>query len=109
MGAFEVVISAILIFFMISNVWITRIIRGFAVDSDWRYPALNERYYSSTLKTFGNVLLGVLGMNRIFDWHMPPEAALVVLSVAILLHSLPPYIWVWYLKTGRFRDTDPEK
>ena len=102
MDLFEYTISFILIGFFLSNVYITTLLYRYARDGEWKFPALNERFYSAAIKTGGNFLLALLGMNRILELHWDVVLVLVMLSIAVIMHSLPPYIWYFYLKTGRF-------
>jgi hypothetical protein len=106
MDTFLVLVSAILVGFTFANFFASVILIGFARKAKWKLPALNERAITTGIKTVGTFLLGVLGANRIFDWHMSEPLVLSLLSVAVILHSLPPVIWLWYYKTGRFSQSE---
>lgn len=99
---FETIISTLLIIFMVINVYATHKLYVLAKGSRWRIETLTERFYSAAIKTVGSFLLAFLGGNRLFDWGWPPEVTLVTLSVAIMLHSLPPVVWLYYYVTHRF-------
>lgn len=105
MDLFEFVVSVILVVFFAINVFSLRKIYGFARDAKFQLPALNERAITTGIKTVGTGLMAILGMNRILEWHWSVVPVLIILSIAVVLHTLPPIIWLWYLYTGRFRSS----
>lgn len=102
MDAFVTFIGFLLVMFMFINVGVTLKLFQFAYRSKWQYPALNERAISAAIKTFGSLILGVLGLNRLIGFDFPSQAVVATLLVAVVLHGFPPIIWLWYYMTGRF-------
>lgn len=94
-----------LIVFMFVNIFASWKLWTFAKDSQYKYPALNERFFSAGVKTVGSLLLAPLGFNRIFEWHWDSDIVVGVLLLAVMLHSLPPVVWLYYYATGKFNRT----
>jgi low temperature requirement protein LtrA len=105
MDTFVSFIGALLILFMFINVAVSLKLFQFAWNSGWKYPALNERAFSALIKTIGSLILGFLGFLRLTGTLLPPDIAVAVLLIAIVLHGFPPIIWLWYCTTGRFNKT----
>jgi hypothetical protein len=67
---------------------------------------VNKDFYSGIINLMGATLLAVAGLNRIFDyplWHTTEVTGLIVLVVALVLFTIPAYIWEFMYSTGRLR------
>lgn len=102
MDVFSSIISALLIIFMAINFFATYKLYQLAKEANWKIETLTERFFSAAIKTGGSLILAFLGANRLMGLGLIPEVSLVLLSVAILMHSLPPVLWLYYYKTHRF-------
>lgn len=94
MDAFTYFISALLIAFVstdISAAWL--LLRG-AAKASYSLVALNERATVAALQATSGALLGLLGANRILEWHMHEAPVLIMLSLAMLLQAMPSIIWL---------------
>ena len=94
MDTFYAIISALLIFFVITDVSAAYLLLRGAVDTHYSLVALNERAVVATLQASSAAILGLLGANRLFGWHWTPEIALVMLVAALLLQAIPSIVWL---------------
>jgi hypothetical protein len=103
MEEFETFVSVLLVVMMFVNVWVTWKLFTFARKSAFMYPALNERTFSAGVKTAASLIIGLVAVNRLFDLNWwGSDVGFVFLLISIILHSLPPILWLYYYKTGKF-------
>ena len=94
MDTFSFIISVMLVVFIATDLLAAALLFRGAARSSYSIIALNERALVATLQATSGLLLGILGANRIFEWHLPVEVVLVMLSVAVLLQALPSIVWL---------------
>ena len=102
MDTFTFIVSALLVFFVATDLLAAFLLFRGAAKSDYSIIALNERAIVATLQAASGVLLGVLGANRIFGWHIPAELALVLISAAVVLQAMPSVVWLWLYFKHKF-------
>ena len=104
MDTFSFIVSVLLIIFLVFHVWATALIGAEAKRSRWKYPALNERFFTGVVQTISAFGLAVLGANRILDWHMAEPLVLLILSGSLLIKVAPSLLWVFLYYTDGFTD-----
>lgn len=94
MDEFRYFISILLIFFVFTDIAAAVLLFTKAVQSHYSLIALNERAGVAVLQAISASLLGVLGANRIFDWHLSEEVVLITISTALILQAIPSIMWL---------------
>lgn len=61
---------------------------------------LAERYLVALTGAIGSVLVGLLGINRLFPF-IPEGLTLMIFSAALIMFTIPAAIWEWMYLTGR--------
>lgn len=102
MDTFTFVVSILITLFVISDVAAAYLLLTTAAKSAYSLVALNERAFVATVQATSGTLLGILGANRIFDWHMHEVPVLLILSAAILLQAMPSLVWLWLFFRNKF-------
>lgn len=112
MDIFYEIISVLLMAFVFVHLWASILIGWVAKQSEWKYPALNERFVTSIIQSISAVGLGALGANRVFDLGWSPETVLLIISIALLVKVGPSFVWLFLYYTdgfhadGSLRDRD---
>jgi hypothetical protein len=78
--------------------------RRFAGEHDLMKGALTERLIVASTGAVGSTMLALVGLNRIFGypfWSTTSPAGFLLLIVALLLFSIPAFVWEYMYITGR--------
>lgn len=102
MDTFYTIVSILLMAFVFVHLWASVMIGWVARQSEWKYPALNERFVTSIIQSVSAVGLGLLGANRVLGWHWSPEVALVVISISLLIKVVPSFVWLYLYYSDGF-------
>lgn len=94
MDTFSLIISAILMLVVLVDVSVAFLLARGAVRSNYSILALNERAFVALSQATSGFMLGILGANRIFGWHLPNDVVLVILSFALIIQATPGFVWL---------------
>ena len=104
MDAFTYIISALLVFFVITDITAAWLLFRGATKASYSLIALNERAVVASLQATSGIILGILGANRILNWSLSEPFVLISLSVAMLLQAMPSLIWLILYFKKKFGD-----
>ena len=65
---------------------------------------MNKDIINNVFTTIGSALLALIGINRIFEyalWDTTGDTGLWVLAIALVMFTIPAYVWEFMYKTGR--------
>lgn len=102
MDTFTFVVSVLLTFFVITDIAAAFLLFTKAVQSHYSLIALNERAGVAIIQAVSASFLGILGANRILDWHLSEPLVLVLLSTALIIQAMPSVIWLFLYFGHRF-------
>ena len=106
MENFQLVISLILMLVVVVDVLVAFLLARGAVRSNYSILALNERAFVALSQALSGSMLGILGANRIFGWHLDNAIVLVVLSLALLIQATPGFVWLGLYLSHKFQGGD---
>jgi hypothetical protein len=71
----------------------------------WRSgsPSLRERALLAFRDWIVASMAATMALNRLFGWGLPNETIILLLTLALLLVSLPSAFWLWMYWRGAFR------
>lgn len=102
MDAFLTVVSLLLVLFLFIHVWATTLMGRVTTESKFKYPALNERFFTGVIQTTSSLGFAALGANRIFDWHLSEPTVLIILVISLLIKVTPSMYWLYLYYTDGF-------
>lgn len=95
------VLAAVLVLLSIGDIAITLLLVRVARQED--NPALEERATASVILTFVAALVAILATVYLLDVTLPTLVGTGILSLALLMVSLPQFIWALAYYRGTFR------
>jgi len=100
------IISLIFVLFFLTTLGSWVVLARLSHKSQWKYPALNERFISVSMKLIGSTFLGILAIFRLTSLTIAPPWGIILLALGFMFHNLPPIIWYFFYKTGRFHASE---
>lgn len=76
----------------------------YLVAAAWkhRWAALIDRALTAVILAASATIAAILGLNRVVPLGLPPDVAILLLVVAIVLVSVPAVLWLYAYLAGKF-------
>lgn len=102
MDTLSLIVSILLVVFLITDIAAAYLLTKTSAKVHYSLIALNERAFVATVQAISASGLALLGMNRIFNWHIGEPLVLIILSASLLLQATPSIVWLFLYFRNKF-------